>query len=144
MTELSRLQRFVDAQAPVYAQVLTELRAGCKRTHWIWFIFPQLVGLGRSPTAQRYGIGGLDEARGYLNHPVLGPRLRECSALLLAVEGRSAEQIFGYPDHLKVRSAMTLFARATADSAVFTAVLDKFYIDYPDGREDPATLRLLR
>lgn len=143
MTDSFDLQRFVDAQAPVYDEVLAELRAGHKRSHWIWFVFPQLAELGRSRTARYFGISGLDEARAYLDHPVLGPRLRECSALVAAVPGRTAEQIFGYPDHLKVRSCMTLFARAATDNAVFTAVLDRFYAGYPDGREDPATVRLL-
>ncbi|KWX67173.1 DUF1810 domain-containing protein [Mycobacterium sp. NAZ190054] len=132
------LERFVTAQDRVYATVLTELRAGAKRSHWIWFVFPQLRGLGRSPTAQRYGIASLDEAKAYLAHPVLGPRLRECAALLVQHQGRSATSILGSPDDLKVRSSMTLFARA-GDDAVFPAVLDAFY----GGREDPATLELL-
>ncbi len=132
------LDRFVEAQARVYPTVLAELRAGAKRSHWIWFVFPQLRGLGRSATAQRFGISSLAEARAYLDHPVLGPRLRECAGLLVAVEGRSAGEILGYPDDLKVRSSMTLFARAGEDR-VFRAVLDAFY----GGQEDPATLALL-
>lgn len=132
------LQRFVSAQDRVYATVLAELRAGAKRTHWIWFVFPQLRGLGRSATAHRYGIASADEARAYLAHPVLGARLRECAELLLAHQGRSATDIFGYPDDLKVRSSMTLFARAGTDDTVFGAVLDAFY----DG-EDPVTVELL-
>ena len=131
------LQRFVDAQDRVYDTVLDELRGGRKRSHWIWFVFPQLRGLGRSPTAMRYGISSLDEARAYLAHDVLGPRLRECARLVAAIEGRSADEIFGWPDNLKVRSSMTLFARATDDNADFRAVLDKFY----DGEEDPAHRR---
>lgn len=132
------LQRFVDAQAAVYPTVLDELRAGAKRSHWIWFVFPQLRGLGHSPTAQRFGIGSLAEATAYLEHDVLGPRLRECALLLAAVEGRSAREILGHPDDLKVRSSMTLFGRA-GDDPEFREVLDRFY----DGHEDPATLRML-
>lgn len=137
------LRRFVDAQDRVYDTVLAELRAGRKRTHWIWFVFPQLTQLGRSATARRYGISGLAEARAYLAHPVLGPRLRECTRLVGAVEGRSVEEVFGYPDYLKVRSCMTLFAHAADDDREFGAVLDAHYRDFPDGREDPATLALL-
>ena len=137
------LRRFVEAQDRVYDTVLDELRAARKRTHWIWFVFPQLTQLGRSATARHYGISGLAEARAYLAHPVLGPRLRECTRLVGAVEGRSVEDVFGYPDYLKVRSCMTLFARATDDDRDFVAVLDVQYRDFPDGREDPATLELL-
>jgi len=137
------LQRFVDAQADVYEDVVDELRAGHKASHWMWFVFPQLRGLGHSPTAQHYGIASLDEARAYLDHPVLGARLRECSRLVAAIPGRSSEDIFGFPDYLKVRSCMTLFAHSTDDNADFVGVLDTFYADFPDGREDPATLELL-
>jgi uncharacterized protein (DUF1810 family) len=133
------LQRFVDAQDPVYDTVLSELRGGAKRSHWIWFVFPQLRGLGRSPTAAHYGIASLDEARAYLAHDVLGPRLAECARLVLAIDGRSVEDIFGWPDNLKVRSSMTLFAHATDDNADFRGVLDKFY----GGGEDPATVERL-
>ena len=133
------LQRFVDAQHPVYDTVLAELRGGAKRSHWIWFVFPQLRGLGRSPTAAHYGIASLDEARAYLAHDVLGPRLAECTRLVLAIDGRSVEDIFGWPDNLKVRSSMTLFAHATDDNADFRGVLDKFY----GGGEDPATVERL-
>ncbi len=133
------LQRFVAAQDRVYDTVLAELRAGAKRSHWIWFVFPQLQGLGRSATAVRYGMSSLDEARAYLAHPVLGPRLRECARLVARIDGRSADDIFGWPDNLKVRSSMTLFARATDENAEFRAVLDKFY----DGEDDPATIELL-
>jgi uncharacterized protein (DUF1810 family) len=133
------LQRFVDAQDRVYDSVLAELRDGAKRSHWIWFVFPQLRGLGRSGTAQHYGISSLDEARAYLGHPVLGPRLRECTAQVAAIDGRSVDEIFGWPDNLKVRSSMTLFAHATDDDSDFRGVLDKFY----GGEEDPATLELL-
>jgi len=133
------LQRFVDAQDRVYDTVLSELRGGRKRSHWIWFVFPQLRGLGRSGTAEHYGISSLDEARAYLAHPVLGHRLRECTGLVAAIDGRSVDEIFGWPDNLKVRSSMTLFAHATDDNSGFRAVLDKFY----DGEEDPATVELL-
>ncbi len=133
------LQRFVDAQDLMYDQVLAELRAGAKRSHWIWFIFPQLGALGSSSTAQRFGIASLAEAQAYLAHPVLGPRLRECARLVLAIEGRSVEDVFGWPDNLKVRSSMTLFAAATDDNADFVAVLDTFY----GGERDTRTLELL-
>ena len=123
----------------MYETVLAELRAGRKRSHWIWFVFPQLRGLGRSPTAERFGISSLSEARAYLGHEVLGPRLRECTQLVNAIEGSSVEAIFGWPDNLKVRSSMTLFARATDDNAEFVELLDKFY----GGEQDPATVALL-
>ena len=130
------LERFVEAQERVYDAVLGELRSGRKRSHWIWFVFPQLRGLGHSPAAQHYGISSLDEARAYLAHDVLGPRLRECTRLVAAIDGRSVDEIFGWPDNLKVRSSMTLFARATDGNAEFRAVLEKFY----DGEDDPATV----
>lgn len=136
------LQRFVDAQNRVYDTVLAELRGGRKRSHWIWFVFPQLRGLGRSPTALHYGISSLAEAQAYLAHDTLGPRLRECARLVAAIDGSSADEIFGWPDNLKVRSSMTLFVRATDDpdtQADFRAVLDKFY----GGEDDPATVELL-
>ena len=133
------LQRFVDAQQPVYGRVCAELRAGDKRSHWMWFVFPQIAGLGTSPMAQRYAIATLAEARAYLEHPLLGARLRECTALVNAVEGRSLRQILGAPDDMKFRSSMTLFARATADDACFVAALDK----YCGGKPDPLTLELL-
>ncbi|MBK4738892.1 DUF1810 domain-containing protein [Noviherbaspirillum pedocola] len=131
-----KLQRFVDAQQPVYAQVLAELRAGRKTSHWMWFIFPQIRGLGSSPMAQHYAIATLEEARAYLAHALLGPRLRECSALVAAVDGRSAHAIFGSPDDMKFRSSMTLFAHAAEDNAVFVECLAKYY----SGVEDAATL----
>jgi uncharacterized protein (DUF1810 family) len=133
------LQRFVDAQEHVYDTVLEELRGGRKRSHWIWFVFPQLRGLGHSPTAVRFGITSLDEARAYLAHPVLGPRLRECTRLVALIEDRSVDEIFGWPDNLKVRSSMTLFSRATEDNAEFRTVLDTFY----NGEDDPSTVELL-
>ena len=132
------LDRFVSAQADVYPAVLAELKAGRKRTHWMWFVFPQIAGLGSSPTAQRYAIPSLEVARAYLAHPVLGPRLHESARALLAVEGKSAEDILGYPDDLKLRSSMTLFARAADDPADFEAVLERYY----DG-PDPRTLALI-
>ncbi|GAB1640928.1 DUF1810 domain-containing protein [Krasilnikovia sp. MM14-A1259] len=128
------LARFTEAQRDVYDRALVELRAGDKRSHWMWFVFPQLAGLGHSPTARRYAIGSLDEARAYLADPVLGRRLAECARALLAVEGRSATQILGSPDDLKLRSSMTLFARAADDPALFQAVLDRFYDGLPDQR----------
>jgi uncharacterized protein (DUF1810 family) len=133
------LQRFVDAQARVYPSVLDELRAGRKRSHWIWFIFPQVAGLGSSPTAARYAISSLDEARAYLRHDVLGPRLHECAQLVNAVQGRSIGQIFGSPDDLKVRSSMTLFVRATQNNSEFVELLARYY----DGEEDQLTLARL-
>jgi len=134
------LQRFVTAQDAVYGQVCGELRAGEKRTHWMWFIFPQLAVLGRSAMAKRYGISGAHEAAAYLAHPVLGARLRECAGLVLAVEGRSARDIFGETDAMKLRSSMTLFAEAAAGETVFQAALDRFF----GGEPDPLTLRHLR
>lgn len=139
MSEPFDLERFVTAQNSVYDAVLTELRSGCKRSHWMWFVFPQLAALGRSATAQRYGISGLAEGRAYLAHPVLGRRLRECSRLVAAIDGRSAEEVFGFPDNLKLRSSMTLFAHCGEDRADFDAVLQKFY----GGEEDPATVDLI-
>ena len=139
MSDPFDLKRFVDAQAPVYDNVLDELRDGRKRSHWMWFVFPQLRGLGGSPLAARYGIASLEEARAYLGHDVLGPRLHECARLVSQVQGRSVAQIFGSPDDLKLRSSMTLFARATDDNDDFTAVLDKYY----DGEHDRLTLARL-
>ncbi len=133
------LQRFVDAQARIYPDVVKELRAGRKRSHWIWFIFPQIAGLGSSATAARYAISSLDEARAYLGHDVLGPRLRECTRLVNAIEHRSIGEIFGSPDDMKVRSSMTLFAHATGDNRDFVDVLDRYY----DGEQDPLTLQRL-
>ena len=134
------LERFVLEQDRDYDQVLAELRRGRKSSHWIWFIFPQIAGLGRSAMSQHFAIGSLDEARAYLAHPVLGARLRECVGLLLAVEGRSADVIFGPLDAMKVRSSMTLFHRAAPDESAFRQVLDRFFA----GIADPATDELLR
>lgn len=133
------LQRFVDAQQRVYPTVVDELRNGHKRSHWIWFIFPQVAGLGSSPTAAKYAISSLDEARAYLRHELLGPRLRECTQLVNAVQGRSISAIFGSPDDMKVRSSMTLFARATDDNQDFVQLLERYY----DGGEDALTLERL-
>ena len=133
------LERFVDAQARVYAHVVDELRAGRKRSHWIWFVFPQIAGLGNSSTATHYAISSLDEARAYLRHDVLGPRLRECTRLVNAIGDRTIGQIFGSPDDMKVRSSMTLFARATHDNSDFVELLARYY----DGEQDPLTLKRL-
>jgi uncharacterized protein (DUF1810 family) len=134
------LQRFVDAQAPVFDAVCAELAAGAKRSHWMWFVFPQLRALGRSATARHFGIADLDEARAYWAHPVLGPRLNSCATLLLQVQGRSAHAILGSPDDLKLRSCMTLFERAAPAEPVFARVLERYY----EGERDPLTLALLR
>jgi uncharacterized protein (DUF1810 family) len=134
------LQRFIDAQAPVMSQVQAELRAGRKSSHWMWFVFPQMRGLGRSAMAQRYGIASLDEARAYLAHAVLGERLRECCNLVLAVQDSSAHDVFGSPDDSKFRSSLTLFNRAAPQEPVFGDCLRKYY----KGIEDPATLALLK
>jgi uncharacterized protein (DUF1810 family) len=138
------LARFVDAQDRCYARVLEELAAGEKTSHWMWFIFPQLQGLGVSATARRFGLAGLEEARAYLAHPLLGARLRECTRTLLALEGRSAQQIFGSPDYLKLRSCLTLFAQAAGSAPApqdrhFGEALAKYY----RGEGDPLTLALL-
>lgn len=138
MTQAS-LERFVQAQEPVIEQVLAELRAGRKTSHWMWFVFPQLRGLDRSPTAQHFGIASRAEAEAYLRHPVLGPRLRQCTQLVNAVRKRSIEEIFGYPDNLKFRSSMTLFANVTADNRVFVDALDRYF----GGEHDPLTLERL-
>jgi uncharacterized protein (DUF1810 family) len=133
------LQRFVDAQAPQLADVKAELAAGRKRTHWMWYVFPQLRGLGRSETARHFGLASRAEAAAYLAHPVLGPRLRDCVELVLAVEGRSAHAIFGSPDDLKLRSCLTLFRELEGAGGVFDRALRKYF----DGEPDTATLDLL-
>jgi uncharacterized protein (DUF1810 family) len=130
------LQRFLVAQAGVYDGVLAELRSGRKTGHWIWFVFPQLAGLGRSSTSQHYAIASLDEARAYLDHPVLGARLRESAAVVLAADAPSAAAIFGELDAMKVRSSMTLFHRARPDEPVFAAVLARYYDGIPDAATD--------
>jgi uncharacterized protein (DUF1810 family) len=121
------LQRFVQAQNPVYEQVCAELRAGTKVSHWMWFIFPQLRGLGSSPTALAFGISSGQEAQAYLQHPILGPRIRECTRLVNAVQSRSIHQIFGYPDDLKFHSSMTLFASTPSDAQIFKDALRKYF-----------------
>jgi uncharacterized protein (DUF1810 family) len=140
MTDPYRLQRFVDAQAGVIDSVLAELRAGHKTGHWIWFVFPQLAGLGRSETARSYGIGSLDEARAFLEHPLLGERLRECGRTVLAIDRRTADEVLGPVDAMKLRSSMTLFHRAAPDDPLFPAVLARWYGGVPDELTD----RLLR
>jgi uncharacterized protein (DUF1810 family) len=134
------LQRFVEAQKSVWQDVLLELRSGHKRTHWMWFIFPQIAGLGSSMTSRYFAIRDLDEARAYLAHPILGPRLRECTHLVNAVEGRAAVDIFGAPDDVKFRSSMTVFEAASASGGPFTAALDKYF----RGGRDQRTLELIR
>jgi uncharacterized protein (DUF1810 family) len=133
------LDRFVVAQGGAYEGALSELRQGRKTGHWIWFVFPQIDGLGRSEISRYYAIASLDEARAYLAHPVLGARLRECAGIVLATEGRTAWDIFGSTDAMKVRSCMTLFHRAVPDEPVFAQVLDRYY----DGVADEATDNLL-
>jgi uncharacterized protein (DUF1810 family) len=121
------LQRFIDAQRGIYARVQAELRAGRKESHWMWYFFPQISGLGHSATAQKYAVLNLDEAKAYLSHPVLGYRLRECTRLVMSVNGTSIEDIFGYPDHLKFHSSMTLFAHAAGDDRLFLDALKKYF-----------------
>jgi uncharacterized protein (DUF1810 family) len=133
------LRRFVDAQNAVYDEVCRELRQGQKTGHWMWFIFPQIAGLGSSSTARAFAISSQKEAAAYLNHPILGPRLRECTELVTRVKGRSLDDIFGYPDDLKFRSSMTLFAKATSENAIFLEALRKFC----EGEFDPLTLERL-
>ena len=134
------LQRFVDAQRDCYQRVCQELSKGYKQSHWMWFIFPQLKGLGHSAMANRYGISSLQEAEAYLQHPVLGPRLRHCVGLVLQINGRPVEEIFGDPDDLKFRSCMTLFANTAGDSAIFKDAMQKFFA----GKPDRLTLERLR
>ena len=136
---MSDLQRFLDAQEPVFPAVLAELRTGRKRTHWMWFVFPQLAGLGHSAMARFYAIANLKEARRYLAHPVLGPRLEQCTGIVNAITDKTAHDIFGSPDDLKLRSSMTLFAAAASDRAPFEAVLARYF----DAAPDPKTLDLL-
>ncbi len=139
MNDPYHLQRFVDAQNSVFDQVCSELRQGQKRGHWIWFIFPQIQGLGHSQMASQYAISSREEATAYLQHPILGPRLRECTRLVNLIEGRSIGEIFGYPDDLKFRSSMTLFAHVTSENQVFTEALDKYF----GGEADRLTLERL-
>jgi len=140
MDDPHNLQRFVDAQQPVFTGVLAELKHGSKRGHWMWFIFPQLKRRGMTAQSNFFGIASLQEAAAYLKHLVLGPRLIECIQLVNAVEGRSAEDIFGYIDAMKFRSSMTLFAQATPDHQIFTDALQKYFA----GEFDPLTIEYLR
>lgn len=139
MTDPYDLQRFVDAQDDVYEQVCDELRDGRKTSHWMWFVFPQLRELGRSATAIKFGVASLEEARAYLRHPVLGPRLKECAGLVTRIDGRSITAIFGTPDDLKFRSCMTLFQCAAPEEKIFGAALQRYFGGVPDAR----TLELL-
>ena len=139
MSDPHDLQRFVDAQAQTYEQALAELRGGHKRTHWMWFVFPQVAGLGRSGMAQRFAISGLAEARAYLSHPLLGRRLVECARALTALDTDDADAVFGSVDAMKLRSSMTLFAAAAPDEPVFREVLDHYF----GGELDEATAALL-
>jgi uncharacterized protein (DUF1810 family) len=140
MTTESKLADFVAAQDAVYDQVRRELKAGRKQTHWIWFIFPQMTGLGFSAMSQRFGITSKAEAQAYLKHSLLGPRLRECTQLLLMLSSRNITDILGFPDDLKLRSSMTLFAAAAPEEAIFEAALTKFF----GGEHDATTIRLLQ
>jgi uncharacterized protein (DUF1810 family) len=141
MDDPHRLERFVAAQdrGGTYELAIAELRAGRKRGHWMWFVFPQISGLGQSPMSRRYAIASLEEARAYLEHPVLGPRLTECTRIVSELDAASAEEIFGGIDAIKLRSSLTLFARANPGDALFPAVLNRYF----GGRADPATDRLL-
>ena len=140
MSDAFDLDRFVRAQAQVYDDALDEILDGRKTSHWMWFVFPQLAGLGRSETAQRYAIRGLDEAHAYLAHPLLGERLRECTQALLRLEGRSAHEIFGSPDDMKLHSSLTLFSLVAEPGSAFEKALGQYF----DGVRDQATLRLLQ
>jgi uncharacterized protein (DUF1810 family) len=139
MADGFKFRHFVEAQAPVYETVLAELVAGCKRSHWMWFIFPQLAGLGHSDMARRYALSGIAEAQAYLEHVELGARLFECSALVAAIPDRTIGEIFGSPDDMKFHSCMTLFALAAPEQQIFSECLQKYYA----GVRDPATLALL-
>ena len=132
--------RFLSAQKGIFESVLDELRSGQKQTHWMWFIFPQMDGLGHSSTSRYYSIKSKEEARQYLDYPVLGARLLKCAEILLALEGKTATEIFGYPDDLKLKSSMTLFASVTESESVFARVLEQYF----DGERDQKTLYLLR
>ncbi len=134
-----QLIRFIDAQKSIYTDVLEELRRGRKKSHWMWFVFPQIEGLGNSTTAKRYAIRSLAEARQYLEHPVLGIRLKECSETLMAVEGKSITDVLGFPDDVKLQSSMTLFANLDKPDSVFAHVLEKYF----NGEEDNKTLSWL-
>jgi uncharacterized protein (DUF1810 family) len=130
------LSRFVAAQDGTYERAVSELRAGRKTGHWMWFVFPQIAGLGQSAMSQRYAIASLEEARAYLRHPVLGPRLAECARILTELDGEDAEAVFGWIDAVKLRSSMTLFARASEDDSVYYGVLDQYFRGEPDPHTD--------
>jgi uncharacterized protein (DUF1810 family) len=138
-TDPLNLDRFLEAQAGIYDQALAEIRRGEKRSHWMWFIFPQIEGLGHSSTARFFSIKSAAEAKAYLQHPVLGHRLTECSEALLQLKGKTASEIFGYPDDLKLRSSMTLFAGVSPPGSVFSQVIERYY----EGRFDQRTIELL-
>lgn len=140
MSEAFDLERFVEAQQGIYETALAELRAGAKKTHWMWFIFPQIQGLGHSATAQYYALSDIDEADAYLRHPLLGRRLLECTDAVNALEGLSALEIFGRPDNLKFHSSMTLFALAAPTVGAFKRALDRYF----DGVKDGRTMEILR
>ena len=140
MTDPHNLQRFIDAQESDYPSALKEITAGRKRSHWMWYVFPQYDGLGFSSTSRHYAIRSLEEARAYLNHPILGPGLRECVGALLAVTDRTAHEIFGSPDDMKLKSSMTLFAHVSPEESTFEQVLDRYF----GGRRDGKTLELVR
>lgn len=140
MIDTFNLQRYIEAQEGSYASVLQELRAGQKCSHWMWYIFPQIKGLGGSSTSRKYAISSQGEATAYLEHPILGSRLRECTQLVMDVEGRTAEQIFSYPDNLKFRSCMTLFEGSATDPTIFRAALLKYF----GGKSDQLTLDILK
>jgi len=133
------LSRFISAQEGIYDRALAELRDGLKRSHWMWYIFPQVEGLGHSPTTRRYSIKSLEEARQYLAHPVLGQRLKESAEAVLAIQGRSAADIFGHPDDWKLQSSMTLFELVSGPESVFGRILDKYY----QGKRDTRTLQIV-
>ncbi|MDY6803457.1 MAG: DUF1810 domain-containing protein [Cyanobacteriota bacterium] len=133
------LNRFLKAQEITYSKAIAELKSGRKRSHWMWYIFPQIDGLAKSTTSKRYAIKSREEAKEYLKHPVLGARLTECAEAVVAVEGRSISQIFGYPDDLKLKSSMTLFASLVETPSVFERILDKYF----QGERDAKTLHLL-
>lgn len=140
MNDVYDLNRFVQAQEADYERALSEIRSGQKRSHWMWYIFPQFGGLGLSPTSKRYSIKSVAEAKAYLNHPILGPRLIECTEAVLNVEGRSAHEIFGSPDDMKLKSCATLFAYVSPAKSVFDRLLDRFF----QGKRDDKTLSLLQ
>ena len=133
------LQRFVEAQLRDYDRAIAEIRGGRKRSHWMWYVFPQLIGLGRTSTSRYYAISGLEEARAYLEHPLLGPRLRDCSEALLSLHNLTAHEIFGSPDDIKLSSSMTLFALAAGPDSPYSEVLERYF----SGRQDERTLNLL-